>query len=148
VSGTAITKKIHKSLDDFRCPPAESESTVKKFIPRSACELEVRTFISIKEEIETGWATHCNKCSRQKGQGDKSDGLHCCTISFCRHRYLGAEVGHFLVDLAVTLRYHIGELVLTPKLAVAGKFALPKDVIELTSVCSLVNLFSFDTDLA
>lgn len=43
--------------------------------------------------------THRDECSRQKGQGDKSDSLHRRTISFGRTRYIGADVGRFLIDL-------------------------------------------------
>jgi hypothetical protein len=92
--------------------------------------------------------TYRDKGRRQEGQGDESDGFHCRAISFCCFCYLRADRGHLLVDLAVTLRYHIGELVTTSKLAIAGKLALLKFVLRLTNTCSLVNLFSFDTDLA
>jgi hypothetical protein len=54
VSGTAMAKKIHRSFEDLKCPPGESESTVKKFIPRSAYKLDVRTCTQIEREIEKG----------------------------------------------------------------------------------------------
>jgi hypothetical protein len=48
VSGTAMIKYIQRSFEDFKCPPGELGSTVKKFIPRSACELDVRICNSMK----------------------------------------------------------------------------------------------------
>ena len=52
------------------------------------------------------------------------------------------------VDLAVTLGYYIGELASTSELATTRRPTLPSNSPGLTKTCSLVNLFSFDTDLA